>query len=52
MTKLKTTIIIATCHDCKLPHDTTVNWHVTVYKFLQKKLKIPRLDTCPVWTRC
>jgi len=25
---------------------------MTVYKFLQKKLKIPRLDTCPVWTRC
>jgi len=25
MTKLKTTIIVATCHDIKLPRGTTVN---------------------------
>jgi len=39
MTKLKTFIITAMCHDCKLSRDMTVNWHVAVYKILQKKIK-------------
>jgi len=39
MIKLKTTIITATCHNGKLPRDTTVTWHVAIYKF-KKKLKI------------
>jgi len=38
-TKLKTIIITVTCHDCKLPRDTTVTRHVAIYNFLEKKLK-------------